>query len=62
MITNVFLCLFVSQVVVTSSYGDYSSYMHAVNQYYSQTQMSQSAAQVYQHRDVSKVLYTTQTH
>ncbi|XP_055068570.2 ribonucleoprotein PTB-binding 2 isoform X1 [Misgurnus anguillicaudatus] len=42
------------QVVVTSSYGDYSSYMHAVSQYYSQTQMSQTAAQVYQHRDVSK--------
>lgn len=36
--------------------------MHAVSQYYSQTQMSQTAAQVYQHRDVSKVLYTTQTH
>ncbi len=61
MITNVFVC--VSQVVVTSSYGDYSSYMHAVSQYYSQTQMSQTAAQVYQHRDVSKVLYThTHTH
>ncbi len=61
--TNVFVC--VSQVVVTSSYGDYSSYMHAVSQYYSQTQMSQTAAQVYQHRDVSKVLYThthTDTH
>uniref|UniRef100_A0A8C2IFQ7 Ribonucleoprotein, PTB-binding 2 n=1 Tax=Cyprinus carpio TaxID=7962 RepID=A0A8C2IFQ7_CYPCA len=42
------------QVVVTSSYGDYSSYMHAVSQYYSQTQMNQTAAQVYQHRDVSK--------
>ncbi|XP_056606691.1 ribonucleoprotein PTB-binding 2-like [Triplophysa dalaica] len=42
------------QVVVSSSYGDYSSYMHAVSQYYSQTQMSQTAAQVYQPRDVSK--------
>ncbi|XP_043096902.1 ribonucleoprotein PTB-binding 2 isoform X2 [Puntigrus tetrazona] len=42
------------QVVVTSSYGDYSSYMHAVSQYYSQTQMTQTAAQVYQQRDVTK--------
>ncbi|KAG1941044.1 ribonucleoprotein PTB-binding 2 [Pimephales promelas] len=49
------------QVVVTSSYGDYSSYMHAVNQYYSQTQMSQSAAQVYQHRDVSKEVEVVKT-
>ncbi|XP_077054820.1 ribonucleoprotein PTB-binding 2 [Siphateles boraxobius] len=49
------------QVVVTSSYGDYSSYMHAVSQYYSQTQMSQSAAQVYQHRDVSKEVEVVKT-
>ncbi|XP_035270398.1 ribonucleoprotein PTB-binding 2 isoform X2 [Anguilla anguilla] len=38
----------------TTSYGDYSTYMQAVNQYYSQTQMSQAAAQAYQHRDASK--------
>ncbi|KAG5850664.1 hypothetical protein ANANG_G00084860 [Anguilla anguilla] len=38
----------------TASYGDYSTYMQAVNQYYSQTQMSQAAAQAYQHRDASK--------
>ncbi|XP_067230795.1 ribonucleoprotein PTB-binding 2 isoform X3 [Chanodichthys erythropterus] len=49
------------QVVVTSSYGDYSSYMHAVSQYYSQTQMSQTAAQVYQHRDVSKEVELVKT-
>ncbi|XP_016346897.1 ribonucleoprotein PTB-binding 2-like isoform X2 [Sinocyclocheilus anshuiensis] len=49
------------QVVVTSSYGDYSSYMHAVSQYYSQTQMSQTAAQVYQHRDVSKEVEVVKT-
>ncbi|KTG36180.1 hypothetical protein cypCar_00000249 [Cyprinus carpio] len=50
-----------TQVVVTSSYGDYSSYMHAVSQYYSQTQMSQTAAQVYQHRDVSKEVEVVKT-
>ncbi|XP_056316013.1 ribonucleoprotein PTB-binding 2 [Danio aesculapii] len=49
------------QVVVTSSYGDYSSYMHAVSQYYSQTQMNQTAAQVYQHRDVSKEVEVVKT-
>ncbi|XP_076871056.1 ribonucleoprotein PTB-binding 2 isoform X2 [Brachyhypopomus gauderio] len=40
------------QAVVTSSYGDYTSYMQAVSQYYSQTQMSQA----YQQRDLSKEL------
>ncbi|XP_051568767.1 ribonucleoprotein PTB-binding 2-like [Myxocyprinus asiaticus] len=49
------------QVVVTSSYGDYNSYMHAVSQYYSHTQMSQAAAQVYQHRDVSKEVEVLKT-
>ncbi|XP_026887826.2 ribonucleoprotein PTB-binding 2 isoform X2 [Electrophorus electricus] len=44
------------QAVVTSSYGDYTSYMQAVSQYYSQTQMSQAAAQTYQQRDLSKEL------
>ncbi|XP_048832139.1 LOW QUALITY PROTEIN: ribonucleoprotein PTB-binding 2 [Brienomyrus brachyistius] len=38
----------------TTSYGDYSSYMQAVSQYYSQTQMSQTAIQSYQQRDTSK--------
>ncbi|KAK3575504.1 hypothetical protein QTP86_028219 [Hemibagrus guttatus] len=32
-----------AQAVVTSSYGDYTSYMQAVTQYYSQTQISQAA-------------------
>ncbi|XP_051563146.1 ribonucleoprotein PTB-binding 2-like isoform X1 [Myxocyprinus asiaticus] len=49
------------QVVVTSSYGDYNSYMHAVSQYYSQTQMSQAAAQVYQHQDISKEVEVLKT-
>ncbi|KAG7487635.1 hypothetical protein MATL_G00025630 [Megalops atlanticus] len=43
-----------TQGTATTSYGDYSTYMQAVNQYYSQTQMSQAAAQAYQHRDTSK--------
>ncbi|XP_046713188.1 ribonucleoprotein PTB-binding 2 isoform X2 [Silurus meridionalis] len=42
-----------AQAVVTSSYGDYTSYMQAVTQYYSQTQISQAAAPVYQQRDLS---------
>ncbi|XP_053491947.1 ribonucleoprotein PTB-binding 2 [Ictalurus furcatus] len=45
-----------AQAVVTSSYGDYSSYMQAVTQYYSQTQISQAAAPGYQQRDLSKEL------
>ncbi|KAJ8277916.1 hypothetical protein GJAV_G00081630 [Gymnothorax javanicus] len=42
------------QGTATTSYGDYNTYMQAVNQYYCQAQMSQAAAQVYQHRDASK--------
>ncbi|XP_060775911.1 ribonucleoprotein PTB-binding 2 isoform X2 [Neoarius graeffei] len=45
-----------AQAVVTSSYGDYTSYMQAVTQYYSQTQISQAAAPGYQQRDLSKEL------
>ncbi|XP_064789062.1 ribonucleoprotein PTB-binding 2 [Oncorhynchus masou masou] len=36
------------------SYGDYSSYMHAVSQYYCQPPMTQPPPQVYQHRDPTK--------
>ncbi|KAJ8392563.1 hypothetical protein AAFF_G00074410 [Aldrovandia affinis] len=43
-----------AQGAATTAYGDYNTYMQAVNQYYSQTQMSQAAAQAYQHRDASK--------
>ncbi|XP_061094713.1 ribonucleoprotein PTB-binding 2 isoform X1 [Conger conger] len=43
-----------TQGTATTSYGDYNTYMQAVSQYYSQTQMSQAAAQAYQHRDASK--------
>ncbi|KAL4635020.1 ribonucleoprotein PTB-binding 2 [Arapaima gigas] len=42
-----------SQGSTTTTYGDYSSYMQAVSQYYSQTHMSPAAVQVYQ-RDASK--------
>ncbi|MCI4375587.1 hypothetical protein PGIGA_G00111250 [Pangasianodon gigas] len=45
-----------AQAVVTSSYGDYTPYMQAVTQYYSQTQISQAAAPGYQQRDLSKEL------
>ncbi|KAI1892118.1 hypothetical protein AGOR_G00150670 [Albula goreensis] len=43
-----------TQGAAATSYGDYNTYMQAVNQYYSQTQMAQTAAQAYQHRDASK--------
>ncbi|KAM6962683.1 ribonucleoprotein PTB-binding 2 [Aplochiton taeniatus] len=43
-----------AQPAAVSSYGDYSSYMQAVSQYYTQPPLSQPAAQVYQHRDPSK--------
>ncbi|XP_052379480.1 ribonucleoprotein PTB-binding 2 [Oncorhynchus keta] len=36
------------------SYGDYSSYMQAVSQYYCQPPMTQPPPQVYQHRDPTK--------
>ncbi|KAK6313800.1 hypothetical protein J4Q44_G00152590 [Coregonus suidteri] len=36
------------------SYGDYSSYMQAVSQYYSQPPMTQPPPQAYQHRDPTK--------
>ncbi|XP_015210992.1 ribonucleoprotein PTB-binding 2 isoform X2 [Lepisosteus oculatus] len=45
----------------TTSYGDYNSYMQAVSQYYSQTQMSQAALQSYQSRDASKEADTTKS-
>ncbi|KAK2858155.1 hypothetical protein Q7C36_006074 [Tachysurus vachellii] len=45
-----------AQAVVTSSYGDYTSYMQAVTQYYSQTQISQASAPAYQQKDLSKEL------
>ncbi|XP_063056346.1 ribonucleoprotein PTB-binding 2 [Engraulis encrasicolus] len=42
------------QATATTTYGDYSSYMQAVSQYYTQTQINPAAVQAYQHRDVSK--------
>ncbi|XP_042178302.1 ribonucleoprotein PTB-binding 2 isoform X1 [Oncorhynchus tshawytscha] len=39
---------------VVPSYGDYSSYMQAVSQYYCQPPMTQPPPQVYQHRDPTK--------
>ncbi|XP_018609459.2 ribonucleoprotein PTB-binding 2 [Scleropages formosus] len=42
-----------NQGSTTTTYGDYSSYMQAVSQYYSQTHLSQAAVQPYQ-RDASK--------
>ncbi|KAL2089704.1 hypothetical protein ACEWY4_014392 [Coilia grayii] len=42
------------QATATSTYGDYSSYMQAVSQYYTQAQMNPAAVQAYQHRDASK--------
>eukprot|EP00063_Salmo_salar_P004065 XP_013978900.1 PREDICTED: ribonucleoprotein PTB-binding 2 isoform X3 [Salmo salar] len=41
-------------VAAVPSYGDYSSYMQAVSQYYCQPPMTQPPPQVYQHRDPTK--------
>uniref|UniRef100_A0A4W5MIC2 Uncharacterized protein n=1 Tax=Hucho hucho TaxID=62062 RepID=A0A4W5MIC2_9TELE len=41
-------------VASAPSYGDYSSYMQAVSQYYCQPPMTQPPPQVYQHRDPTK--------
>ncbi|KAL1022782.1 hypothetical protein UPYG_G00032230 [Umbra pygmaea] len=42
------------QAVAVSSYGDYSSYMQAVSQYYSQPPMTQPPPHVYQPREPAK--------
>ncbi|XP_071202343.1 ribonucleoprotein PTB-binding 2 isoform X1 [Salvelinus alpinus] len=43
-----------TQQAAVPSYGDYSSYMQAVSQYYCQPPMTQPPPQVYQHRDPTK--------
>ncbi|XP_029106138.1 ribonucleoprotein PTB-binding 2-like isoform X1 [Scleropages formosus] len=43
-----------TQETAAASYGDYSSYMQAMSQYYPHTHTSLTPAQVFHHRDTSK--------